>query len=65
IFYDYRRLKKAVDRGYTTPHNNHLERVRASGTNWRYIYQIPQIELNNNPLITDADNNPFEGDAIF
>ncbi|MDR0437747.1 MAG: RagB/SusD family nutrient uptake outer membrane protein [Bacteroidales bacterium] len=65
IFYDYRRLKKEVDRTYVTPFNNHLEKIKLSGTNWKFIYQIPQQEILNNSCITDADNNPADGDAIF
>ncbi|MDR0437278.1 MAG: RagB/SusD family nutrient uptake outer membrane protein [Bacteroidales bacterium] len=65
IFYDYRRLKKEVSRTYFTPFNNHLERLGLSGTDWKFIYQIPSFVPNENPLITEADQNPVEGDAWF
>ncbi|MCL2682373.1 MAG: RagB/SusD family nutrient uptake outer membrane protein [Bacteroidales bacterium] len=64
IFYDYLRLKKTVDRAYTTPYNNHLEQVMLCGTNWRFIYQIPQVEIDNNPHISATDNNPAQGNVV-
>ncbi|MDR0438023.1 MAG: RagB/SusD family nutrient uptake outer membrane protein [Bacteroidales bacterium] len=70
IFYDYRRLKKEVDRMYTTPFNNHhLEKIKLSGTNWKFIYQIPQAEIVGSLTLpqctSEIEQNPGEGDAIF
>ncbi|GHT26927.1 membrane protein [Bacteroidia bacterium] len=56
IFYDYLRLKKGVDRNYEG--TNHLEKIALSAGDWRFIYQIPQTEIDNNPDINDADQNP-------
>ncbi|MCL2682452.1 MAG: RagB/SusD family nutrient uptake outer membrane protein [Bacteroidales bacterium] len=61
IFYDYRRLKKEVNRMYNTPFNNHLEQVYASGTSWAVIYQIPRVEMVDNDFINDRDQNPATG----
>lgn len=56
IFYDYLRLKKGVNRNYDG--TNHLEKINLSAGDWRFIYQLPQTELDNNFAITDADQNP-------
>ncbi|MCL2028433.1 MAG: RagB/SusD family nutrient uptake outer membrane protein [Bacteroidales bacterium] len=58
IFYDYRRLRRAVDRTYTTPFNNHLIRVAVSGTAWRVIYQIPEPARNASPELAADEQNP-------
>jgi hypothetical protein len=61
IFYDYRRMARAVDRAYTSPLNTHTVRLQQSGTSWLVIYQIPQREINNNDYILESDQNPGSG----
>ena len=56
IFYDYLRLKKGVYRDYED--SNHIEKLMLNAGNWRFIYQIPQTEIDNNPAISESDQNP-------
>ncbi len=56
IFYDYLRLKKGVNRIYEG--SNHLEKIQLNAGDWRFIYQIPQTEIDNNNEIDPADQNP-------
>ncbi len=56
IFYDYLRLKKGVNRIYDG--SNHLEKIQLEAGDWRFIYQIPQTEIDNNIDIPEKDQNP-------
>lgn len=56
IIYDYLRLKKGINRSYTG--SNHTVSVDLPAGDWRFIYQIPQAELDNNSEISDNDQNP-------
>lgn len=56
IFYDYLRLKKGVNRIYDG--SNHLEKIQVPAGDWRFIYQIPQTEIDNNSEIKPEDQNP-------
>ena len=56
IFYDYLRLKKGVNRIYDG--SNHLEKISLNAGDWRFIYQIPQNEIDNNSEINPGDQNP-------
>jgi len=57
IFYDYLRLKKGVDRTYSG--SNHMVKVKLDAGAWKFIYQIPQTEIDNNQELTDSDQNPL------
>jgi hypothetical protein len=57
IFYDYLRLKKGVDRTYST--SNHMVKNKVDAGSWKFIYQIPQTEIDNNEELTEADQNPL------
>lgn len=56
IFYDYLRLKKGVDRSYTG--SNHLEKRIVPAGSWKFIYQLPQGEIDNNDNLSESDQNP-------
>ncbi len=56
IFYDYLRLKKGINRNY--PGSNHRLTIELPAGDWRFIYQIPQAEIDNNSEISDSDQNP-------
>ncbi|MDR2839784.1 MAG: RagB/SusD family nutrient uptake outer membrane protein [Paludibacter sp.] len=58
IFYDYLRLKKGVNRDYTG--NNHLEKKVIPAGSWKFIYQLPQGEIDNNVELTENDQNPLQ-----
>ncbi|MEG1692502.1 MAG: RagB/SusD family nutrient uptake outer membrane protein [Bacteroidales bacterium] len=55
IFYDYLRLKKGINRNY--PGSNHTLAVDLPADSWKFIYQIPQSEIDNNSEMSDADQN--------
>jgi hypothetical protein len=57
IFYDYLRLKKGVDRTY--PGSNHEVKNKVEAGSWKFIYQIPQTEIDNNEELTASDQNPL------
>jgi hypothetical protein len=57
IFYDYLRLKKGVDRTYSG--SNHSVKNKVDAGSWKFIYQIPQSEIDNNAELSDADQNPL------
>jgi hypothetical protein len=57
IFYDYLRLKKGVDRSYEN--SNHSVKNKVDAGSWKFIYQIPQTEIDNNEALTDSDQNPL------
>jgi hypothetical protein len=57
IFYDYLRMKKGVDRTYTE--SNHMVKNKVDAGSWKFIYQIPQTEIDNNEELTDTDQNPL------
>jgi hypothetical protein len=57
IFYDYLRLKKGVDRTY--PDSNHMVKNKVDAGSWKFIYQIPQTEIDNNENLTENDQNPL------
>jgi hypothetical protein len=57
IFYDYLRLKKGVDRTYDG--SNHMVKAKVNAGSWRFIYQIPQTEIDNNAELTADDQNPL------
>lgn len=56
ILYDYLRLKKGVARNY--PGSNHPTAINVPAGDWRFIYQIPQDEIDNNSAISETDQNP-------
>jgi hypothetical protein len=58
ILYDYLRLKKGVDRDYTG--SNHLEKKKIPAGSWKFIYQLPQSEIDNNVELSESDQNPLE-----
>jgi len=57
IFYDNRRFERDIDRVYTEPRSNHLVQLHQSGRSWLVIYQIPRMEIDQNPYIDDEDQN--------
>jgi hypothetical protein len=57
IFYDYLRLKKGVDRTYSN--SNHMVKTKVDAGSWKFIYQIPQSEIDNNEELTEASQNPL------
>jgi hypothetical protein len=57
IFYDYLRLKKGVDRTY--PNSNHSVKNKVDAGSWKFIYQIPQTEIDNNEELSETDQNPL------
>ena len=57
IFYDYLRLKKGINRDY--PGSNHLEKLTIPAGSWKFLYQLPQSEIDNNVELTPADQNPL------
>ncbi|MDR0680599.1 MAG: RagB/SusD family nutrient uptake outer membrane protein [Dysgonamonadaceae bacterium] len=57
IFYDYLRLKKGVDRTYSN--SNHMVKNKVDAGSWKFIYQLPQTEIDNNEELTEADQNPL------
>lgn len=57
IFYDYLRLRKSVDRTYTG--SNHMVKNSVNAGSWKFIYQIPQTEMDNNEELKAADQNPL------
>ncbi|MDR0430141.1 MAG: RagB/SusD family nutrient uptake outer membrane protein [Tannerellaceae bacterium] len=58
IFYDYLRFKKGVNRDYAG--SNHLEKLNIPAGSWKFIYQLPQFEIDNNVDLSEADQNPLE-----
>lgn len=56
IFYDYLRLKKGINRNY--PGTNHSYTLNLPGGDWRFLYQIPQDEMDNNSELSYSDQNP-------
>jgi hypothetical protein len=59
IFYDYLRLKKGVNRDYDG--SNHMVKANVPAGSWRFIYQLPQTEIDNNDELTSDDQNPLAG----
>lgn len=57
IFYDYLRMKKTVDRTYTG--SNHMVKIKVDAGSWKFIYQIPQTEIDNNAELSADDQNPL------
>lgn len=57
ILYDYLRLKKGINRDYSG--SNHYEKLVVPAGSWKYIYQIPQAEMDDNPDLTSGDQNPL------
>lgn len=57
IFYDYLRLKKGVDRTYTGTNHYSSGIVSRMPEDKLFIYQLPQREIDNNPEISEADQN--------
>ncbi|GHT62895.1 membrane protein [Bacteroidia bacterium] len=57
IFYDYLRLKKGVDRTYEG--SIHMVKVNVDAGSWKFIYQIPQTEIDNNQELSSTDQNPL------
>ena len=53
-YFDLKRLNKGVDRTY--PGTNHRTRIVVPADDERWVYQIPNAEIQENPLITE--NNP-------
>jgi hypothetical protein len=58
IFYDYLRLKKGVDRTYAN--SNHMVKNKVDAGSWKFIYQIPQTEIDNNVELSENDQNPLK-----
>lgn len=58
IFYDYRRLNKPVNRSYEG--SNHMVKIDLKADSWKYIYQIPQGEIDSNSEINLSDQNPAD-----
>lgn len=58
IFYDYLRLKRGINRDY--PGSNHMEKKKLDAGSWKFIYQIPQGELDYNDDLSESDQNPLE-----
>lgn len=56
IFYDYLRLKKGVNRSYEG--SNHMVKINVPANSWKFIYQIPQSEIDTNSEINANDQNP-------
>ncbi len=56
IFYDYLRMKLPVNRNYDN--TNHRTRINVPAGDWRFIYQLPQSEIDNNSEITQEEQNP-------
>jgi len=53
-FFDLKRLHKGVDRNY--PGTNHRTKDVVPAGDPKWVYQIPNAEMQENPLITE--NNP-------
>jgi hypothetical protein len=58
IFYDYLRLKKGVNRDYVG--SNHLYKKVIPAGSWKFLYQLPQAEMDNNQSLVAGDQNPLE-----
>lgn len=60
-WYDLIRNQKPLNR-----QGNHMEKVYLPARSWRFVYQIPSSEMNNNKNMKDAiwpagDQTPFDG----
>lgn len=55
IFYDYMRNKLGVHRDYVG--SNHLVKLTLEGGDKRFIYRLPQTEIDNNPELSEKDQN--------
>lgn len=57
-FYDHLRLKKGIDRTY--PDNNYYDaaKIKIEAGDWRFLYQLPLSEIQENESISESDQNP-------
>ena len=55
-FFDLKRLHKGVDRDY--PGSNHRVKLVVPPDDVSWVYQIPNVEIQENPLIPASANNP-------
>ena len=56
--FDHLRLKKGINRAYEG--SNHLSTCRytINAGSWYFLYQIPQMEIDNNAALSETDQNP-------
>ncbi len=56
-FYDLKRFNKGIDRSYTGSNHEGSNKLVVPAGDKRWIYQIPQGEIQENPEISEEDNN--------
>lgn len=56
--FDHLRLKKGIDRSYAGSNHYADAKYKISAGSWYFLFQIPLSELDNNPDITPAEQNP-------
>ncbi len=59
-YFDCVRLKKDLTRNYVGTNEPAGTRINVPASSYKWIYQIPKSEINDNDAITDADQNPVE-----
>ena len=56
--YDHLRLKKGVDRTYAGSNYFDAAKLKIEAGDWKFLYQIPLREIQENESISEADQNP-------
>ena len=56
--YDHLRLKKGVDSTYAGSNYFDAAKLKIEAGDWKFLYQIPLREIQENESISEADQNP-------
>lgn len=57
-FYDHLRLKKGIDRTYAGSNYFDAAKIKIAAGDWKFLYQLPLREIQENESISEADQNP-------
>lgn len=58
--FDVKRLKLGINRAYTGSNHPVDAQLVVPAEAWKFTYQLPKSEVDNNPDISEEDNNPLE-----
>ena len=56
--FDIKRLGLGINRNYSGSNHHEDGQLNEDSDSWLFSYQIPTVEIDNNPDITPGDNNP-------
>lgn len=59
-YFDIKRLKLGITRSYAGTNHPYDAQLDLPAESWRFTYQLPNSEIENNPDIDQDDNNPKE-----